>query len=85
MYTTIGGAFVFGLLVIILTGFVNYILGKMAMRMQRRLMTRKDARMGISAETFEAMKFIKSNAYEEHFYDKIDVTRERELTYIVRK
>jgi hypothetical protein len=35
-------------------------------------MNKKDARMMLTTEDFTAIKFIKANAFEEHFYDKID-------------
>lgn len=48
-------------------------------------MSRKDARMMLTTENLTAIKFIKANAFEEHFYDKIDVEREKELGFISKK
>lgn len=48
-------------------------------------MVRKDQRMMISSETYSSIKFIKANAFEEHFYDKIDKLREKELTIIFKR
>lgn len=38
-------------------------------------MKAKDERMKTSTEILGAMKFIKSNAWEEYFYDKLDSKR----------
>jgi len=38
-------------------------------------MARKDERMKITSETFSSIKYVKVNAFEEHFYDKIDGDR----------
>lgn len=48
-------------------------------------MIAKDRRIRLASETFEAIKFIKANAFEEHFYDRIDKLREKELKIIFKK
>lgn len=44
-------------------------------------MAAKDERMKATTEVLSAIKFIKSNAWEEYFYDKIDEKRQIELKY----
>lgn len=48
-------------------------------------MKEKDERMKISTEIFNAIKFIKSNAWEEYFYDKLDNKRKNELSLISKR
>jgi hypothetical protein len=38
-------------------------------------MTAKDERMKVTTEIFGAIKFIKANAWEEYFYNKLDTKR----------
>ena len=42
-------------------------------------MVEKDERMKITTEIFNAIKFIKANAWEEYFYDKLDTKRNDEI------
>ena len=48
-------------------------------------MNYKDQRLMICSETFGSIKFIKANAFEEDFYDKIDNKREKELNIILKR
>ncbi|KAL4492939.1 hypothetical protein ABPG72_020718 [Tetrahymena utriculariae] len=85
MYDSIGISFLFGFGVIVIMGLVNYIIGRFSLRYQKRLMVKKDQRMMICSETFSSIKFIKANAFEEHFYDKIDHVREKEIGIISKR
>ncbi|EGR28734.1 hypothetical protein IMG5_169310 [Ichthyophthirius multifiliis] len=85
MYDAIGISFLFGVGIMFFMGFVNYIIGRFSYVNQRQLMIAKDKRMNISSEIFNSIKVIKANAWEEHFYDKLEVKREKELELISKK
>lgn len=41
--------------------------------------------MRITSEAFSSIKYIKVNAFEEHFYDKLDGDRQKELKILAKK
>jgi hypothetical protein len=45
----------------------------------------KDKRIKITNELFGQIKFVKVNAWEEHFYDRLDRSREEELYWLRKK
>ncbi|KAL4454971.1 hypothetical protein ABPG74_006353 [Tetrahymena malaccensis] len=85
MSDTIGISFLFGVAVMFIMGVVNYFIGRFGLKYQKLYMKEKDDRMKITTEIFNAIKFIKANAWEEYFYDKLDQKRQKELSFIARK
>lgn len=79
VYTYVGLSFLAGLGVIFLVGVANYYMTKISMKYQRVLMKDKDKRMKVTNEIFGQIKFIKVNAWEEFFYDRLDISRNKEL------
>ncbi|KAL4503360.1 hypothetical protein ABPG72_000966 [Tetrahymena utriculariae] len=85
MSDTIGISFLFGVAVMVIMGIVNYFIGRFSLKYQKLYMKEKDDRMKITTEIFNAIKFIKANAWEEYFYDKLDSKRQKELSFVARK
>ena len=48
-------------------------------------MVEKDKRVKIATEIFSSIKFVKVNVWEEYFYDKLDVQREKKLEVLEEK
>ena len=48
-------------------------------------MKEKDKRVKFTTEIFSCIKFLKVNAYEEYFYDKLNEQREKELNIMKKK
>ena len=72
MYNSVGITFLAGFAVMILIGSINYLLGKNNIKFQKGLMKDKDRRIKTTKEVFEHIMFTKVNAWEEHFYHKLD-------------
>ena len=60
-------------------GIINFMIGKRRVKIQKLNMVEKDLRVKITTEIFSSIKFVKVNAWEEYFYDKLDAQREKEL------
>lgn len=75
MYDVIGLSFLFGLAVIFIMSGVNYMIGRAQLKISKVQMIAKDSRMKVTTEIFSAIKFIKTNAVEEYFFDKLDIAR----------
>lgn len=85
MITLIGPSSFSGFAAIIFMGMVNYFMGKTAMQYFKKIMTTKDNRIKCTNEIFGQIKFIKVNAWEEYFYDRLNVKREEELLWIKKR
>ncbi|EAS00380.2 ABC transporter C family protein (macronuclear) [Tetrahymena thermophila SB210] len=85
MSDIIGISFLFGVGVMLLMGFINFLIGRFSLKYQKLFMKEKDDRMKITTEVFNAIKFIKANAWEEYFYDKLDLKRQKELSLVAKK
>ncbi|KRX07923.1 P-loop containing nucleoside triphosphate hydrolase [Pseudocohnilembus persalinus] len=85
IYAYVGVSFIGGLIVIIILGAANYFITKLQVKYQKILMTKKDGRMKVTNEIFGQIKFIKVNAWEEFFYDRLNVKREDELATLKTK
>jgi ABC-type multidrug transport system fused ATPase/permease subunit len=79
MIWTIQYSFLGGFGVIVLATLVNSVISKFTGRYQKAGMTATDNRMKGTNEVYNAIKFIKVNAWEEYFYDRLDERRETEL------
>jgi hypothetical protein len=62
--------------------FINFFVGKWNLKYQKEFMSKKDIRIKQSNEVFSQIKFIKTNCWEEFFYDKLDYKRNQEVSMI---
>lgn len=85
MSLIIGPAFLAGFAVTLAAGIINVIFSRFTAKYQRNLATETDNRMKMSNEIFNNIKFIKVNAWEEYFYDKLELKRKDELGWVQRK
>ncbi|XP_026194197.1 multidrug resistance-associated protein 1-like, partial [Cyclospora cayetanensis] len=79
LFRLLGIAAFGGLLVMLLNGPATGWIGRIATRMQRRLMGIRDERSTACTELLSGMKAIKMYAWELSFYSRINSIREREL------
>lgn len=85
MYVYIDMAFLAGLLVIILMSIINYFTGKIYIKYQENVMSCKDERSKAMNELLNGMKYIKINAQEEFFLEKIKVIRKKEIEFLTKR
>jgi ATP-binding cassette subfamily C (CFTR/MRP) protein 2 len=85
MSLIIGPSFLAGFAVTIAAGCLNVFFSRFAAKYQRNLSIDTDNRMKISNEIFNNVKFIKVNAWEEYFYDKLEAKRDEELGWVKKK
>lgn len=85
MSLIIGPAFLAGFAVTLVAGLINVFISRFTARFQANLATETDNRMKISNEIFNNIKFIKVNAWEEYFYDKLEAKRKEELGWVKKK
>ncbi|CAD8105461.1 unnamed protein product [Paramecium primaurelia] len=85
MFVYIGLSFLGGFGIMILTAVWNTLIGKFLMKYQQTMMKEKDKRTNCANQIFSQIKFIKINAFEDFFRNKlfklrkaeIDITRKR--------
>ncbi|KAM3143254.1 hypothetical protein pb186bvf_004586 [Paramecium bursaria] len=82
MFKFIGISFLGGLGIIFLTIFCNMIIGKTILKYTIQSMKAKDARTKCASDIFQQIKFIKINALENYFIDKISQLRAQEVQTI---
>ena len=71
MVITMGLAFLAGFVVMLCIFFINMQISKVVSRYELSLSEATDSRMQLTRSTFNNIKFIKINAWEEYFYDKL--------------
>lgn len=71
MFSFIGVSFLGGLGVVFLMILFNIYIGKILNKYQSTLMKDKDARTKCANEIFQQIKFIKVNAFEQYFRNKL--------------
>ncbi|KAM3141562.1 hypothetical protein pb186bvf_006426 [Paramecium bursaria] len=79
MFSFIGVSFLGGTGVIILTALFNIYVGKKMIQYQTVFMKDKDKRTKCANEIFQQIKFIKVNAFEEFFRNKLEQLRNQEI------
>ena len=79
MYNEIGWSFLLGLGAMLFMSVLNFFIGKSSIKLQKLYMKEKDKRIKVTTEIFNSIKFVKVNAWEEYFYDKLNAQREKEL------
>ena len=72
MYNEIGWSFLCGLGAMLFMSVVNFFIGKNSIKLQKLYMKEKDKRIKFTTEIFNSIKFVKVNAWEEYFYDKLN-------------
>jgi ABC-type multidrug transport system fused ATPase/permease subunit len=82
MYYYIGISFLAGVGVIFLSVGVNFIIGKYSWSYYQKQMVAKDQRTKATTEMLSQMKFIKMNALENYFIEKVLLVRTKELSII---
>jgi ABC-type bacteriocin/lantibiotic exporter with double-glycine peptidase domain len=75
MYSFIGISFLSGLLVMILSMLFTFFLMKIQAKLNAKLSKAKDSRMKVTEEILSAIRFIKVNAYEKYFFNKLNLKR----------
>lgn len=78
-------SFLAGFGVIILASIINMIVSRWTAAYQKGIAESTDNRMKASNEVFNNIKFIKVNAWEEYFYDKLEFLRGVELEWYKKK
>ncbi|CAD8136284.1 unnamed protein product [Paramecium pentaurelia] len=85
LFDFIGVSCLAGLGVMILGLLTNFLLGRWGWRLQKKVMVAKDNRTKQAHEIFSQIKFIKANAFEEYFKNKLLLLREKEISLIHKK
>lgn len=85
MFDFIGISFLAGLAVIFLTTVINLKVGRILQTNQKDLMIAKDKRTKSANELFFSIKFIKLNALENFFIDKLAILRNKEMDILRRR
>lgn len=73
-----------GVAVLFLTSIVTFILGKISKRQNEQYMEAKDKRLKTVAEIFNGVRFIKFNAWESKFLERLAEKRKNELHFLSR-
>jgi ABC-type bacteriocin/lantibiotic exporter with double-glycine peptidase domain len=75
MYWFIGVSFVTGIIVMALMIACTFFTSKFSIRYNEQLLKVKDARMKVTQEMLDIIRYIKINSIEKFFYNKIDKER----------
>ncbi|CAD8204753.1 unnamed protein product [Paramecium octaurelia] len=82
IYKEIGSSVIVGIVIIILSILQNNYVGKQIVKAQKLVLKSKDNRVKETTEVFQMIKFIKINALEQFFQEKIFKLRQIELKCI---
>jgi len=85
MAVLVHAAFLAGFGVLFVASVANMIISRSTARYQKELATATDNRMKITNEVFNNVKFVKVNAWEEYFYDKLIKRRDDEVGWMHKK
>ena len=85
MALVVGVAFLAGFGVLFLISVINLLISRVTGRYQKEIAKATDNRMKITNEVFNNIKFIKVNAWEEYFYDKLMARRGEEVGWLRKK
>ena len=84
MYVAVGISFLAGVGVLLIMTLINYVINKKYLKVQERMMHKKDERMKITTEVLNGIKYVKMSGWEEAFLGKIVRGREEELVPLKR-
>lgn len=76
MYTFIGISFLSGIAVMVLTITLTFVFSKISIKANEKVLNAKDDRMKVTEEIFSIIRFIKINAFEKYFWQKLNNKRE---------
>lgn len=85
MAMLVGPSFLAGVGVLLLASTINMIVSRFTSRYQKEVAVATDNRMKITTEVFNNIKFIKVNAWEEYFYNKLIDRRATEIGWFKKK
>lgn len=85
MYYFIGVSFLAGIGVMCLTIGSTYFTSKWSYHYNSEILTKKDQRMKVTQEMFDIIRYIKINAIEKFFYNKVDEKRMQEINLYRKK
>jgi ABC-type multidrug transport system fused ATPase/permease subunit len=85
MYHFIGIAFLAGFGVLLLTIFTTYLTSRRTYRYNKELLKKKDERMKVTQEMLDIIRYIKINAIEKYFYEKVNKKRMEEIQIYKQK
>ncbi|CAD8149098.1 unnamed protein product [Paramecium pentaurelia] len=85
LFDFIGVSCLAGFGVMILGLLINFLLGRWGWKLQKQVMVAKDNRTKQAYEIFSQIKFIKANAFEDYFKNKLLRFREKEIQLIKKK
>jgi len=78
-------SFLAGFAVLFVISFFNVLISKFTSKNQQEFSKATDERMKVTNEVFNNIKFIKVNAWEEYFYDKLMARRTTEVHWLRKK
>lgn len=84
LYQVLEFAAVAGFVVIVASILAGFHIAKWSGRMFQQVMARRDTRMGVVNEVFNAIQIVKLNTWEGKFADKIRNLRQQELATVAR-
>ncbi|BGP48208.1 hypothetical protein JCM10450v2_004080 [Rhodotorula kratochvilovae] len=84
LYQILGWTCLVGLGVMALALPINHILVKRRLRIHRKMLASRDARMEILNELFQAIRFIKYSADEENWLSRVFEARKTELDWLLK-
>ena len=85
LFKFFGVSFIFGIITLLLFMLVNVLFSRKFKKLQKKQMALKDKRMKKITETFNNIKILKLYAWEDEFKDKINESRENELSNLVER
>ena len=85
LFKFFGVSFIFGIITLLLFMLINVLFSKKFKKLQKKQMALKDKRMKKITETFNNIKILKLYAWEDEFKDKINESRENELSNLVER
>ncbi len=77
MYKFIGISFLSGIGVMIGTIIFTFVFSKMSINVNEKVLKAKDERMKVTEEIFSIIRFIKINAFEKYFWQKLNHKRQK--------
>lgn len=75
MYSFIGISFLSGVAVMIMTITLTFVFSKISIKANESVLKAKDERMKVTEEIFSIIRFIKINAFEKYFWQKLNKKR----------
>lgn len=84
LYQLLGWSAFAGFLVLLVSWLLNSLIARRTVRIRKGVMAARDKRMGVLSELIGAVKFIKFFAWEDRWIERVLVTREAEMKWMVK-